>query len=102
VYFVTRLAEDDVRAYSKTSMGRLYAAGETACNGVHGRNRLASNSLLESLVFAKRAAKHIIEGYEPLTDKSEITVDESKYVNYKEEYKAAVLAAIEKERMSHE
>ena len=92
----------DVDRYSKTSMGRLYAAGETACNGVHGRNRLASNSLLESLVFAKRAAKHIIEGYEPLTDKSEITVDESKYVNYKEEYKAAVLAAIEKERMSHE
>ena len=92
----------DVDRYSKTSMDRLYAAGETACNGVHGRNRLASNSLLESLVFAKRAAKHIIEGYEPLTDKSEITVDETKYQNYKEEYKAAVLAAIEKERMSHE
>lgn len=39
-----------------TSMRHLYAAGETACNGVHGRNRLASNSLLESLVFSKRAA----------------------------------------------
>lgn len=39
-----------------TSMRRLYAAGETACNGVHGANRLASNSLLESLVFAQRAA----------------------------------------------
>ena len=92
----------DVDRYSKTSMDRLYAAGETACNGVHGRNRLASNSLLESLVFAKRAAKHITEGYKPMTDETEITVDESKYVNYKEEYKAAVLAAIEKERMSHE
>ncbi len=44
---------------SKTSMDRLYAVGETACNGVHGKNRLASNSLLESLVFAKRAAKDI-------------------------------------------
>lgn len=44
---------------SKTSMERLYAVGETACNGVHGRNRLASNSLLESLVFAKRAADDI-------------------------------------------
>lgn len=43
----------------QTSMEQLYAAGETACNGVHGRNRLASNSLLESLVFAKRAAKEI-------------------------------------------
>ena len=92
----------DVDRYSRTSMDRLYAAGETACNGVHGRNRLASNSLLESLVFAKRAAKHIIEGYEPLTDEIVIPVDETKYANYQEEYKAAVLAAIEKERKSHE
>lgn len=46
---------------SKTSMEQLYAIGETACNGVHGRNRLASNSLLESLVFAKRAAKDMTE-----------------------------------------
>lgn len=37
---------------SKTSMDQLYAVGETSCNGVHGANRLASNSLLESLVFA--------------------------------------------------
>lgn len=44
---------------SRTSMNRLYAVGETACNGVHGKNRLASNSLLESLVFAKRAAKEM-------------------------------------------
>ena len=92
----------DVDRYSKTSMGRLYAAGETACNGVHGRNRLASNSLLESLVFAKRAARHMIEGYTALTTAAEIVIDESKYTNYKEEYKVAVLAAIEKERMSHE
>ena len=47
---------------SHTSMGHLYAAGETSCNGVHGKNRLASNSLLESIVFAKRAAKKIQEG----------------------------------------
>lgn len=44
---------------SRTTMEHLYAVGETSCNGVHGKNRLASNSLLESLVFAKRAAAHI-------------------------------------------
>ena len=38
----------------RTSMPRLFAAGETACNGVHGKNRLASNSLLESLIWAER------------------------------------------------
>lgn len=91
----------EVDRYSKTSMARLYAAGETACNGVHGRNRLASNSLLESLVFAKRAARHIMEDYTVLTADTEIVIDEAKYENYKEEYKAAVLAAIEKEKHSH-
>lgn len=44
---------------SRTTMEHLYAVGETSCNGVHGKNRLASNSLLESLVFAKRAAARI-------------------------------------------
>lgn len=47
---------------SATSMPNLYAAGETSCNGVHGRNRLASNSLLESLVFARRAAHKLLTG----------------------------------------
>lgn len=45
---------------SHTSMPNLYAVGETSCNGVHGKTRLASNSLLESLVFAKRAARKIM------------------------------------------
>lgn len=46
-----------VDANSKTEMQHLYAAGETSCNGVHGKNRLASNSLLESMVFARLAAR---------------------------------------------
>ena len=92
----------DVNEYSKTSMERLYAIGETACNGVHGKNRLASNSLLESLVFAKRAAKNIEQGYSKAETKEPVEIDEKMYINYKEEYRNAVLAAIQKEKQSHE
>ncbi len=53
---------------SKTTMDRLYAVGETACNGVHGKNRLASNSLLESLVFAGRAAAEMATGFSFIAD----------------------------------
>jgi len=46
----------EVDLNSKTSMDNLYAVGETSCTGIHGANRLASNSLLEGLVFSRRAA----------------------------------------------
>ena len=88
--------------HSKTSMEQLYAIGETACNGVHGRNRLASNSLLESLVFAKRAAKDIANTYDSVTAVPEILINPSTYDGYQEKYKELVLAAIEKEKLSHE
>lgn len=55
-YFMGGIQSD---LYGRTSMKGLYAVGETSCNGVHGENRLASNSLLESLVFAQRAAQDI-------------------------------------------
>lgn len=91
--------------HSKTSMEQLYAIGEAACNGVHGKNRLASNSLLESLVFAKRAALHMKSKIESGSMASKETVlpmvELSQYEDVDalgKEYKKLVLDYIQQEQ----
>ena len=75
--------------------------GETACNGVHGKNRLASNSLLESLVFAKRAAKEMAKSISRVNirETSAEEIDLSYYQDGEalaEKYKINVLNEIER------
>lgn len=92
-----------VNYHSRTTMEQLYAIGETACNGVHGRNRLASNSLLESLVFAKRAAQDMIAKMECVKRNHDVIekVELQKYNNVEkiqEEYRQLVKTEIENSR----
>ncbi len=111
-YFMGGILVDSV---SKTSMEHLYAVGETSCNGVHGANRLASNSLLESLVFGKRAAADIIqeETRQNQNSKNSLDIEKDNFKNLAEqaalyynknkndliqEYKMSVLDEIERER----
>ena len=54
--------------HGRTSLPSLYACGEVSCTGVHGANRLASNSLLEGLVFGHRIAADLADGLPPQSD----------------------------------
>lgn len=92
---------------SKTTMDQLYAVGETSCNGVHGANRLASNSLLESLVFAKRAAKKITAEFADTKSDRKLVeaVSMDRYVQYDElsdTHKSEIFKEIEREKKLHE
>lgn len=97
----------DVDEHSRTAMNALYAIGETSCNGVHGKNRLASNSLLESLVFARIAARSIeseIDGIKSLELKSPL-IDSEIYKDTEtlfSGYKRTILEEIKRMKDYHE
>lgn len=97
-----------VDKYSKTTMNNLYAVGETSCNGVHGANRLASNSLLEGLVFAKRAVNKIHDDenaqhkkydidFAQLANNVQQNIDREKII-LAQEYKQAIFNEMDKVR----
>ena len=97
-----------VDKYSKTTMNNLYAVGETSCNGVHGANRLASNSLLEGLVFDKRAVNKIHDGenaqhkkydidFAQLANNVQQNIDREKII-LAQEYKKAIFNEMDKVR----
>lgn len=97
-----------VDKYSKTTINNLYAVGETSCNGVHGANRLASNSLLEGLVFAKRAVNKIHDDenaqhkkydidFAQLANNVQQNIDREKII-LAQEYKKAIFNEMDKVR----
>ncbi|MGL6186471.1 MAG: L-aspartate oxidase [Clostridium chrysemydis] len=82
-YFMGGISVD---LFGRTSMDNLFSCGETACTGVHGQNRLASNSLLEALVFSKRIANFINSSrgafiYNNYNFKASTPIDKSKVID---------------------
>lgn len=101
-YFMGGIASN---LQGETTMPGLYAVGETCCNGVHGKNRLASNSLLESLIFAKRCALHIARHYRAVPvqwgEEAEKSLDKTRYTDVKallKSYKKQILKEMEKHK----
>ncbi len=104
-YFMGGIAVD---LNSKTSMDRLYAVGEVSCNGVHGANRLASNSLLESLVFGEIAARDIAQSHAlpnpALVQQARSTCRASDYADDAARfaaYRERILTEIERSHLAH-
>lgn len=93
-YFMGGIA---VNSYGKTSMENLFACGEVSCTGLHGKNRLASNSLLEAAVYSRRVADYINRNIE------NIDLEYIKYLNnelkeLEETNLTMLINAIKKER----
>ena len=95
-YMMGGIASD---IHGVTSLAHLYAVGECAGNGVHGANRLASNSLLESLTFSLNCAKQINNNTSDSVDNTNISIDSSNYSDlnaWYESSKNAIMSEIKK------
>ncbi|WP_332694208.1 L-aspartate oxidase [Halalkalibacter lacteus] len=96
----------ETNSVGQTTLPGLYAVGEVACTGVHGANRLASNSLLEGLVFAEQVATHILANKRELhlirlTKSDEVPYENSKLPSKKEiQKKMTASVGIERELKS--
>lgn len=74
-----------VDSNARTGINRLYAAGETSSTGLHGANRLASNSLIEAIVYADLAAKHALSHIDEYELNEDIPEWDAKGVSHPEE-----------------
>lgn len=80
-----------VNGWGQSSLKGLYVAGEVSCTGLHGANRLASTSLLEGLVWGKRAAQYIVSHFDPETPYKPSEIHDWYYPEKEEEIDPALI-----------